>query len=110
MNNIKELKDEELGKVSGGISDVDISELISGLQQIKSIISNSQLNWTQKNNINAYADDAIMYINERDFQSAKQSFNTLLEYANQYAAQSPELFSNGFTDVMSYVGLLMQNC
>lgn len=109
MNIIKELKDEELEKVSGGISDVDISELISGLQQIKSIISNSQLDWTQKNNINKYADDAIMYINERDFQSAKQSFDTLLEYANQYAAQSPELFSNGFTDVMSYVGLLIQN-
>lgn len=110
MNNIKELKDEELGKVSGGISDVDISELISGLQQIKSIISNSQLNWTQKNNINECADDAIMFINERNFQSAKQIFNTLLNYANQYAAQSPELFSSGFTDVMNYVGSLIQNC
>lgn len=107
MNNIKELKDEELVKVSGGISDTDINEFTSGLQQIKSIISNSQLDGTQKNNINLYADNAIMYINERDFQSAKQSFNTLLNYANQYAAQFPELFSNGFTDVMIYVGLLI---
>lgn len=109
MPNTKVLNKNELEKVVGGVSDADISEAVSILQQISNEISNSTLEDYYKSGIFYYINLVIEYLNHRDFYSAKIEYGSLMENINNSAARWPGAFSDDFTDTINGLGLIMNN-
>lgn len=84
MIEIKELNDEELKNVTGGVSTEDITHYSGCIEQIKNILSNIPLvddfNITNARN---YLDSSISYLKENNEAWAKESFLDAINELNQ---------------------------
>ena len=108
---IIELNDEELEKVSGGITESEKSELISGLQQIQSMISNSTIPIGYKEEYNGKIDSAILSLNDGRYSDAKFYLDAM-KAAYSYDKETNRIqgvFHPSFNDDLTYVCMLMNN-